>query len=502
MKKISLLLALMMIVSVVACACGDATPTGEETTAPPSTTATPGETTAPPETSIYDALPNEVIEDYSFDFLTVDVSWTNYEGMCVEEVSGEMVNDEIFRRNQMVGEKLGVTFSEKITTAADAMRIIQAQNMSGDKFYDLYSSNVEEANRMAVAGQLADLNEIESFDFSRPWWDSEFADYVNFTGDRQYIAFGDVCLVLASAVFVLGFNTEMVERYGFTSPYTLYQEGKWTWEELRKMCVQVNTDKNGDNRTDSLDADQFGMVGHLNQIKHLMMATGASLVTEDAEQILVMKPDNERYYDVFTRVMEWFINDPSVFFSTTHPDYATYNSGISSGESDYSTVFSEGRALFMMDTVSAFKACRESDVPYGIVGLPKYDDAQQDYYVVPYSGLRGITIPSGFDEEELETIATIIEWLSAYSNEHIIPAFVENTLYYRYARDQISVEILSEIMAQTKFNDLAIMYNWAGIISLIEQMQVGHRTEIASALKGIEKKFNKQIEQTIGSVTQ
>lgn len=500
MRKLAFFLALLMLVGTAACACAssDAEPQTADTTASPDTTGTDSQT-EPVETSVLDTLPTGTYDGYEFNFLTVDISWCDYEGLNVEEITGESVNDAMFKRNQIVAEKLGVVFGETICSESEAQNAVKKQVLTNEKTYDVWQTTSSAANSLALSGNLMNLSDSVNFDFSKPWWDQAYNEDSNVRDDNGvYVAFGDLCLTFVGGTFVLGFNTQMIEDYGLESPYTHWNNGTWTWDVMHQMCTQVNTDKNGDGNKTSLDSDIFGMIGHVNQIKHFIMSSGASLLTTGADGTLCMNSDNEKYYDAFTRVMELFVNDTSCVFTTAYSGYSTYNSSVNSGIEGYIQIFNEGRALFHLNLTAAFKSCREAEIGYGIVGLPKYDGAQDDYYNIAYANVRGMAMPASFTDDEFERNAVILENLAAYSHEYVVPAFVEITLYYKYAKDSTSVQILSDIMSSEKYCDQAFAYNWAGCISLIEQLAISHRTSITSALKGIESKFNKAILQTIG----
>lgn len=498
MRKIAFLTCMLMLISVFAVACAN-NGVGDDTTVPQGTTSaeysgsdtdsTGYDTTEP---DIYADLPTGSYSGFQFDILTSPVSWTAYENMCVEAESGEPVEDEIYYRNIEISEKFGIAVAERVTSGdTEVKSIIAAQIMSGDQSYDMFSASAAFSTSLAIEGYLVDLNEPISFDFDKPWWDKGYNESIKL-GDRMYVAFGDLSMSYVGGVFCMAFNPDMISAYGLENPYDIHSAGNWTYEKVHEMMSVVSEDKNGDGTKTTLDSDVFGIVGHSNQLIHLVLGSGESLIKRnDADGTMTLYADNERFFNAFTSVVNNFVNSEGSVWAGITPGYADYNAQFT--VSGYAQIFNDGRSLFLTDVMAAFKDNREAEIPYQIIDFPKYDTSQADYYSVRYSGGRGITMISGFSDNDMERNAAIIENMAAYNHKNVIPQFIEVTLYYKYAKNPQSLDMLKIMLGRTGFSDLAFLYNWGSISNITNTLFYNGRTTLASALKTIQSKFNKDV---------
>lgn len=503
MKKLALLLSLLMLISVFAVAC--ATPgDGEDTTPADAAITTPssGDGSTPVDTTevdIYADLPEGNFDGFQFDILTSPVGWTDYENFVIDSdigAIGEPVNDELYNRNLLIADQFGITIEERVVTGdTEAKTIIATQALAGDKSFDMFAPSAAFGASLATEGYLVDMSELSSIDFEKPWWDVEYNESVSL-GPKTYVAFGDLSLVYAGAVFCMAFNSDMLTDHGLEDPYDLYNSGNWTYDKVYEMASAVSSDEDGDGTYTTLDSDVFGLVGHSNQIIHMVLASGATIVSKDNAGVPVLNQNNEYFYNVFSNVMEKFVNVESSVWAKVFPsNYKEYDSTVTI--EGYLQIFNEGRALFTTNVMAAFKAHRDAEVAYRIIEFPKYDSKQTDYISVRYSGGRGISMINGFNDDELERNATIIENMAAYNHQYVIPKFIEVTLYYKYAKDQASLDMLETILSRTGFSDLAYLYDWGSINSLTNNLIASGRTNISGAIKTIQSKLSKEIENVL-----
>lgn len=451
-----------------------------------------------PVEDIYSSLPTGSYNDYTFNILNVPVSWTDYEGQYVENMTGEPVNDAIYKRNLQAETLLGVVINEYMATnATEAKQLIEAQagaNFTESEAYDMYSTEAASAMALASQGQLTDLESATEFDFSKPWWDSAFNESIRIS-DHTFVAFGDANIVYGGGTFCLAYNPDMVTNFQLVDPISLYREKKWTFGTMFDMMQTVASDTTGDGIT--LNDDYFGLVGHSNQIKHLVMGADTALATlVDGKYRLNV--NNERYITAYSEVMKKFVNNEYVAWAKITPGYDEWNKMHT--VSGYAQIFNESRSLFIMDVMSAFKDNRDAEALYKMIELPMMNTSQKDYISVRYAGVRGVSIISGFDEDQLSRTATVIENLAAYAHKEVIPAFIEITLCSKYAKEPESYDMLQTMLNRTGYCDLGILYNWGTMNSMIETMQIAGRAEIGPTLTALETSFNKSVDNMLDSL--
>ena len=131
-------------------------------------------------------------------------------------------------------------------------------------------------------------------------------------------------------------------------------------------------------------------------------------------------------------------------------------------------MFPNGQALFLTTLFNNLILLRDSDMDYGIIPLPMYDEAQGEYggYVGPtYSSFWAIET----FVEDLERTGIITELLAYESMNHLTPAYYDYTLKGREVRDDESVECL-EIICANRSYDPGILYEIGGYTGKLTEM--------------------------------
>ena len=202
------------------------------------------------------------------------------------------------------------------------------------------------------------------------------------------------------------------------------------------------------------------------------------------EKTAARRSISEKYVDMYNKVLS-ICADPSAYFE-----------GVKNCGGDYWEIFNSGRTLFHCNTTAAFKTAREADVAYGILPFPKGDEAQKDYYSIIYNGAGSMTVPVTVSDPE--RTGNIIEWLNGKSYGVLKEAFIESTLYTKYAQDERSVGILKKMYEGSTYCDIAFLYDWGGVSGTVEKAHCNLRDNITSTLEGIGEKFAADVAKTFG----
>ena len=482
-RTLALLLSLLLLSGSVLTSCSE-TGTNEETQDTAAQAAeTPESVPEETETSELDLLPAAVdYEGYEFNFITVQHTWQEYDQMCFDELTGESVKDAIINRNNTVGDLLNVTFKEQYEYDSGLINKVRSCVSAGDNSIDTAVVSVATANSMYNEGTITDLT--GTLDLDAPWWYKSFTDYVNINpNNAKFVAYGRLDMSYVGCFMVMAINTDMILEYQLEAPYTVYNEGRWTYDHMYENIQKVATDKDGDGVIADFTKDIIGAVGANNQFSLMLCSSGEQLaVKQDDTYVMNI---SERLYNVYDKIVQ-LVNDPaSCFNGVPGKDYEYYW-----------TIFNEGRSLYMSNAIAAFRSARDGEIPYALLPYPKADDAQQDYYNVISNFVAGMSIPSGKSEEDMARTGMILDYLSAYSGP-LFDAFVEATLYHKYARDEASVEVFKSMLDIIPYYDLGLIYDWGGIRTLIDTSVINQRP-LASSVKMIQKVFNKAAKKTMG----
>jgi len=152
----------------------------------------------------------------------------------------------------------------------------------------------------------------------------------------------------------------------------------------------------------------------------------------------------------------------------------------------------------MHQTTLQLPSMRNTDVNFGIVPLPKFDEAQENYMSMLSSQ---ILLISNVDDAELEFIGTITEALSYESWKHVTPAVYESIFENKYLRDATSYEMYQQIR-----DSLVCDFNWnygesnALTYLIRDVVYKGKSTDVSSKLASVTPAVQKKYDALIESV--
>jgi len=104
---------------------------------------------------------------------------------------------------------------------------------------------------------------------------------------------------------------------------------------------------------------------------------------------------------------------------------------------------------------------RGMEANFGIVPLPKFDEAQTQYYSVvnPYTGVL-LGVPKSV--QDLERTSIILEAMAAESRYTLQPAYYDVVLQRKYTRDDESQEML-DIIFGNRIYDIGAVYSFGNV---------------------------------------
>ena len=157
-------------------------------------------------------------------------------------------------------------------------------------------------------------------------------------------------------------------------------------------------------------------------------------------------------------------------------------------------MFADGQLLFRAGEHLCFPHLRDTELNYGILPLPKYDEAQESYHT-PVGSWDGayVCVPKSTENEE--RTSTIIERTAYISSQIVTPAYYERTLEGKYIRDEDSYDMIS-IEIKNRMYDIGLMFDFGGMQTSITSLATNGRTQFASMLRSIQSLAEKAISDT------
>jgi len=372
---------------------------------------------------LLDSVPN----DLNFGTTISILYWSDVEQpeFQVDEITGDIVKDAIYGRNLQTETRLGITlnwvgtlgnYDNQKNFVSTAFNSISS---GGD--YDIFAGYSMTGATLAVNGYVLDLKSLDYLDFEKPWWPDSLIGQATI-GDKLYFASGDISTNMLHMMYAVFFNKRMITDFDLESPYDLVNSGAWTYTKMFEMATGIYSDLNANNTRDMNDRYGFATAS----IHYDAFFTGAGLNT-------VEKGEND-----------WLIMSPTFNSEKTLTLLNDINSFMWNGNDGYhgstGAIFALDNTIFTLDrSYMALLRKDEISFDYGIVPVPKFDEAQEKYYTClgfPYT-MYTISMAT----KQPEAAAATLEVLCSEAYRQTTPMLFETTMKYKYTSDDESVRM-------------------------------------------------------------
>ena len=490
LRKLSFFLTLLMLANPVLTSCSESG-TGSDETAP-----TSGEVSSEveviaeeTETETEEILTDNVPE-LDFGGETVTIAGQKSDGcsdIASEEITGEVVNDAIYNRNAAMEERFNVVFGEPLATDYTTVsNTVKATVQAGDPAYDIILNQLAQTSSDALNGNYMNLSEIPHLDFTQRWYPASVIESASLN-DKLYLMVSDLCISYVGQTWSMCFNKDIATDMGIENLYDLVREGEWTIDKLKEITSEIYIDINGDGVRD--EGDRYGFTMGSNGIdgcKGAALIYGAGLrfmkINEDytMEHLLGSEEAQkvaEKFYELNNQA------GSTVFTGHTYPLYA------------------------MMQQIAVFAPAqlhhyyghaRDFEGTFGVLPLPKNDPAQESYATLCDAGCNCISVPVVIKNPEMT--GALIEAMSAYSTNNVVPAFVDVSLQTKVARDEESVEMM-QIVLDSRVMDFAYLYcgwnGWTWQLADLFKDPGAYASKFTSKQKVMDKTYERMIKNFI-----
>lgn len=489
-RTISLILAVLMLAGVlVSCAEKADTPKTEDN----GTEAQVQEVTEEADTRVYASLPDTDWEGREFRVLGRDggtyTQFTNFEFFS-EGSDGEVVNDAVWTRNQILYDRYKFTVTEEQVSEPQAQ--VKMMVSAQEDAYELSIAQLQFAGSLAADGYMVPIDSLNYLDFDKPWWSKDVNESLSL-GHRLYFTTSDLLLVDKKRTYILIFNRGLAADYNISSLYDSVNNNEWTIDYMNSLLGIVASDINGDGKM--TDEDRYGL-GMDSYIACYTFAVGCGVrITEkDENDLPVIVYNNDHTSDVADKLVESICNTDQAIFCNDFNGKVSY---------DYwsvaSKVFYAGNELFMAafpQSLQSISKNTDENFDYGVIPFPKYDESQEKYLTVPDPAHSIIMfVPVTCQNTDFAGFA--IEALSAESKYTTLPAYYEISCKTKYTYDQESADMLDLIFSGIQY-DLAAVYNWGELTTLFSSVIPSKKTNnFASSYAKKEKSALRAIEKTL-----
>ena len=476
-RNLSLLLALLMTLSVVALAsCGVS---DEDDTAAGNESATLAETeTGTP----YSELEKEKY-NREFSILLRDDCKDDF---VVEGMKGDVLGDSLYERNTVVAEDYGVTFTYQDKDYTGVNEAVKQQVSGGLDDYDMYIGHKYSYSSLAVNNYLMDLGKIDTIDLTGAWWDQGCYNNLTIRG-KTYVMTGDILpdssmRISSCMVFNKNLMTQLGKSVDELNATT--RNGGFTLDVLMSYCKDVTFDLNGDSSF-SYENDRYCLTGWKMAAPYALYygAGGMFVNIVDGEPELTYTDEDvtgryEKLYNLIVTENAYYVTDE-----------ALYNTMFD--------VFTEGRALFSTLTlrlISQYLSDMKDE--YGILPEPKYDTYQKEYL----SFVNGSTslVMVAKTESDTAFVGTIMEAMATYNYSKVTPNMFQVVTKLQTAQDPESAAMV-DIIIRNRVFDMGYFAD-LDVTNLVRDRLDAKKPEIASGLKSGRQSASRNLKKLLQNI--
>lgn len=438
MKK-AMLILLAAIYSASMLSCGDAEQKNNDSRVE-STSATEVETEEAygSRASVKSSAPESV----RFDGKTVTILTRDeqrYEAeFFAEESNGDTMNDAIFERNLWLSDRLGIEikvisrpggWADHNQFVTDVVKDV----MSGTSTYDIVSFYSYCMPMIASQNVFCNLHEIEHLDLSNPWWRSLFVENAGIYG-KLYTASGDICLTTVSGIQALFFNKTLTDSYfPDENLYKKVLDGEFTSDYLFGLTKDIYEDLNDDGIKNKGDFFGLNLNGALDTYA---VGCNVSMTKKTSDGGYEWDMFTERNDAIFESFFDAFNNNRGIFFEDKQDDMTFINR----------------QEIFVSKAFVFTEKLRSFNDEYGILPLPKFDEAQERYCSIATDDYSQVAIPVTCGDKELA--GAFLELAGEYSYKYVIPDYYEVAMKGKYLRDDESCQMF-DLVIDSAWDDFA-----------------------------------------------
>ncbi len=449
-RPICLFLALLMLASAVLVSCsGEETP-GAET--PGGTPVTGTAVTAAPETEPPDPdTVHDLPADLDFDGATFTMATSGGWALLAKSIIGETVNDTKYELELYVEELLNVNVTElRMGSDGGDIEHIKPLNyyLSGETEIQVINLLDREAFNNMLEGIFYPYSSLRYVDLDKKYWYSDIADRLS-VGGYPFMTLGSVQLNSFRHAACLFMNLATAENYRIEAPFDDVENGTWTFDKMAAYRGVVHHDVNNDNKIDEMeDSNTFGSTQQMQTALNTLSAANVHFVSKGEDGMPAVLVDGA---EKFINVMEYC---RSLLFDPLESPWQT------SGSTGQNSIhmFAHDRELFATGMIGdmANESLRNMESVYVVFPYPKYDEAQENYISRTFDTLFSMVYNN---VEDPDMIGAVLEAMSAYGYQHLIPALIETSLQKKYNNDPRNVKNI-QLCFDTRYVEMSDFMVW------------------------------------------
>lgn len=347
-----------------------------------------------------------------------------------QEITGEAVNDTLYDTEVNTEQNYNAVISYMLSDGDSGLGpgVFADQVLAGDGSCNLIYGNSVYLAQQQPKGIYKNLLDIEGFQFEAPWWSAQAINELTIA-NQMYLGSSSIHYAQFSRARAVYINKDLAADHDLTVPYDDVRNGKWTLDNMKSMSEKVYVDTNGNGTAD--EEDTFGFVTD-PWVAQYAFSAGFSMVEKtNDDSLLKVSFDLEKMDALVDFFYTWLNETQSTCQTSSARD-----------------MFVNGQGLFFATSIEqAALVLRNSEVNYGFLPYPKYDEAQTDYR--PFTQGMIWAMPNLSSDEVFDS--AILEALACYRQEELIPVYYDAAVCGKLADtsdDKEMLEIINKGMAE------------------------------------------------------
>lgn len=404
------------------------------------------------EVNYLDDIPDTV----RFDGEEIRFICSNGEKMYVDPEDDDIadpVNEAVWRRNNLVTERINVKITDPVKTAADNSIIKEVLNSvtAGSDDYDIPIGHARFSIALLLENVLYRIDDLNYIDLEKDYWSQGVNDNMALRGDHFWIV-GDLSLHHYETTYIMMANAEIWNNnHPDEDLYQIVRDGKWTIDAMRNYIADTYRDLNGNGERDKED-----MYGYATNERHILtgffFSEGIQYTAFDSDGTPSVALNNEHTIDVFNKVRALLYDDNNV-----------YDEG--GMRSDYfNDLYITNHAMFATAQFStlAEETVRNMDEDFYVIPMPKYDENQENYRTSQQDGTSIFGVLNTVPSDKVDAVAASLEVMSSLGSQYVIPVYYDDVLKNKYSRDPETAEMI-DLIRNSLETDFAL--KWSDSIS-------------------------------------
>ncbi|MBQ9132071.1 MAG: hypothetical protein IJX62_06345 [Clostridia bacterium] len=467
-RILTVLLAMLMLFSMVACNNGGGT---DETTASQGgkddvtdstgDTGTGDETTAQPDVDPLSHLPNDTYGNDEFSILfNHDYRCSN--AIILDELGAEPTSVEraVYTRMTYISDTYQIKFQgyKAADYNTDLISKMSTYAKTGIDSMDLCLAHGRHATfPLAVQGSLYEWHDMPLVDLDASYWSQNAREQLATPGGKVYFLTGDANYLTVGTAFCMFFNKDMIgDINGLDMPFDAVREGEWTLEMFETYVATVASNLNG-NGTGELGSDSFAYVVISNR--------GPQAAINCTDYGMLARDEGEKYGYKYTGkktdVTRAIIDYVELVLKSGNALY--YKLSKQEDKFNVHNAFISETVCFFEDEVDYAGTFAKTDVSFGVLPWPMYsEECENGYTSLVDAGVDMFCVLINTSEDNLKRVSVVLENLSYFGQRDVMPLYYETVLSYQYLKDEDSLEMLTYIHDSLVY-DFAFFYNPGGI---------------------------------------